>query len=242
MNDFGQDNKYGFKVSENEEWFEVHSGAVTNTNPGSMVYVTINTTPICPNMSNSEFRKLVMRLRDTALILIKERITDVSRWDKSAQDRAKFWFGRNDQYIRDKLKIGLPKLATAMQELQPEKIIRWDEQKDIQLSCAIAPDTGTNDAAVCKPDSKRRFIAIYPHFCTVEDAYVAGNCKLKILIHECTHYVDTFDSDDVNYGFGHGIGYWAQSDPDGASRNADSIACYIAHFDDMNEFQKKNIW
>jgi hypothetical protein len=121
------------QADDNEEWVEVHTGAVTNTTPGSMVNVVINTTPICPNMSNKEFRNLIMRLRDTALILIKERIADVARWDQLAQDRAKFWFGRSDQYIRDKLKIGMPRLATAMQELQPEKIIRWDEQKNVQL-------------------------------------------------------------------------------------------------------------
>ncbi|MFB9125526.1 hypothetical protein ACFFYR_21070 [Paraburkholderia dipogonis] len=51
MSDAGS-NSYGFKTSENEEWFEVHSIAVTNTNPGSMVYVSIDTTPICPNMTD----------------------------------------------------------------------------------------------------------------------------------------------------------------------------------------------
>lgn len=47
-------NKYDFEVQESEEWVLVHSGAVTNTNPGSMVYISINTMPICPNMSNKE--------------------------------------------------------------------------------------------------------------------------------------------------------------------------------------------
>ncbi|AXF22111.1 hypothetical protein CUJ89_17550 [Burkholderia pyrrocinia] len=242
MNDFSPKNRYGFKVDENDEWVLVHSGAVTNTNPGSMVYVSINTTPICPNMRNNDFRSLIMRLRDTALILISERISDLIKWDKGAKDRVQFWFGRSDETIRKKLQSGLPKLAAAMHELKPEKIIRWDEQHKRQLTCSVAPDTGTNDAAVCKPDSARRIIAIYPHFCTVEDVYVAGNCKLKILIHECSHYIDTFDADDVNYGFASGIGYWAQNDSDGASRNADNIACYVAHFDDMDEFRRKNIW
>ncbi|UVE63934.1 M35 family metallo-endopeptidase [Burkholderia pyrrocinia] len=242
MNDFSDKNKYDFEVDENEEWVLVHSGAVTNTNPGSMVHVPINTTPICPNMSNQAFRSLIMRLRDTALILIAERTSDLARWDKSAKNRVQFWFGRSDETIRQKLSSGLHKLAAAMRELEPEKIIRWDEQHKKKLTCSVVPDTGTNDASVCKPDSARRIIAIYPHFCTVEDVYVAGNCKLKILIHECSHYTDTFDADDVNYGFARGIGYWAQNDPEGASRNADSIACYVAHFDDMDEFKKKKIW
>ncbi|KVR24093.1 hypothetical protein WK15_20770 [Burkholderia ubonensis] len=226
----------------NEGYELVHDSAATNTTPGSKVDVLVNTTPICPNMSNKEFRALIMRLRDTAVILIKERISDVARWDVSAQKRAQFWFGRADDALRMKLSAGLPKLAAAMQELKPENIIRWDEQKARNITCDIVPNSGSNDAAVCKPDSARRIIAIYSHFCTVEDVYVSGNCKLKILIHECTHYVDTFDSDDVNYGFASGIGYWAQSDPDAASRNADNIACYIAHFEYMDDFKKKGIW
>ncbi|APA85680.1 hypothetical protein BJG93_09960 [Paraburkholderia sprentiae WSM5005] len=242
MNDSDRRNEHSFKSDEDEEWILVHTGAVTNTTPGSLVHVTINTLPICENMSNAEFRRLIMRLRDAALTLINERIADVARWDKSAQDRVKRWFGRSDQFVHNRLSFGLPRLATAMQQLQPEKIIRWDEQKGMQISCAITPDRGVNDAAVCKPDSARRIIAIYPHFCTLPDADVSTNCKLKVLIHECTHYIDTFDSDDVIYGFGSGIGYWAQTDPDGACRNADNFACYIAHFDAVSEFVEKRIF
>ncbi|MXN77885.1 hypothetical protein GR157_24455 [Burkholderia sp. 4701] len=220
----------------------VHDSAVTNTTPGSTVDVWVNTTPICANMSNKEFRALIMRLRDTAVILIKERIADVARWDASAKERAKFWFGRSDDVIRKKLSEGLPKLAVSMQELKPENIIRWDEQKGRNITCEIAANSGVNDAAVCKPDSARRIIAIYPHFCTVDDVFVSGNCKLKILIHECSHYVDTFNSDDVTYGFGKGIGYWAQTNPEAACRNADNIACYVSHFEYMDDFRKKKIW
>ncbi|MBN3777457.1 hypothetical protein G3O06_07815 [Burkholderia sp. Ac-20345] len=226
----------------NDDYELVHDSATTNTTPGSKVYVDVNTTPICPNMTNKEFKALIIRLRNTALALIGERIADVARWDKTAQDRAQFWFGRKDSTIREILSTGLPKLAAAMRELQPEKVVKWDEQKGMQITCATAPDIGINDAAVCKPDSTRRIIAFYPHFCTVDDVFVSGNCKLKILIHECSHYVDTFNSEDVSYGFAHGVGYWAQTNPDGASKNADSIACYIAHFEDMDEFRRKKIW
>ncbi|CAM2163667.1 Lysine-specific metallo-endopeptidase domain-containing protein [Paraburkholderia sacchari] len=242
MNEFSKDNPYGFKRDEDEEWIEVHSSAVTNTNPNSMVYVTINTTPICSNMSNTEFRRLIMRLRDTALILIRERIADVSRWDGAAKERATRWFGRADDVVRAKLATGLPKLANSMQELKPENIIRWDQQTNRGLTCAIVADTGTTDAAVCKPDSKKRFIAIYPHFCTLPDVYVPGNCKLKAVIHECTHYTDTFDSVDTLYGFGDALARWGQGAPNEAWCNADSIACYIAHYDYIEDFQKKNIW
>ncbi len=55
-------NKYDFDANEDKEWFLVHSEAVTNTNPGSMVDVYINTTPICPNMTNRQFRITASRL------------------------------------------------------------------------------------------------------------------------------------------------------------------------------------
>jgi hypothetical protein len=72
MNEFSNNNKYGFQTKQNEEWFEVHSSAVTNTNPGSMVYVTIDTTPICANMSDSAFRRTVLSLRDDAVKVVRK--------------------------------------------------------------------------------------------------------------------------------------------------------------------------
>ncbi|WP_423381891.1 hypothetical protein [Burkholderia sp. LMG 32019] len=62
MNNFSDHNEYDFDADESKEWFLVHSGAVTNTNPGSTVHVYINTTPICPNMTNREFRTMAARL------------------------------------------------------------------------------------------------------------------------------------------------------------------------------------
>ncbi|HEY1998244.1 M35 family metallo-endopeptidase [Paraburkholderia sp.] len=242
MSDSDGSNHYSFHEAENEEWIEVHSAAVTNTNPGSTVHVTINTTPICPNMSNGDFRKLIIRLRDTALVLIRERIADVTRWDQTAQDRAKIWFGRADEALRARLHAGLPKLAAAMQELKPENIVRWDKQANQNLTCSIVPDSGHNDAAVCKPDSARRMIAIYSHFCTLPDVYVSGNCKLNTIIHECSHYIDTFNSQDISYGFGRALSRWGQNASEEAWCNADSIACYVAHFDDVQDFLKKKIW
>ncbi|MGF6932665.1 hypothetical protein OKW41_001804 [Paraburkholderia sp. UCT70] len=74
-NDFSSKNSQYLKTDENEEWAEVGT-AITNTTPASISNVVINTLPICENMSNAEFRNLIMRLRDAALILINERIAD----------------------------------------------------------------------------------------------------------------------------------------------------------------------
>ncbi|WP_027196425.1 hypothetical protein [Paraburkholderia sprentiae] len=83
-------NQYGFRVpteDEDGEWVLVHQGAVTNTNLGSFVEVVINAKPICPNMTNQEFRKEVMRARDIGIELIKRRIEGLARWDDKEQDR-----------------------------------------------------------------------------------------------------------------------------------------------------------
>ena len=85
------------------------------------------------------------------------------------------------------------------------------------------------------------FSQVTERHCALPPVAVSTNCQLKVIIHECTHYIDTFNSDDVMYGFGTGVGYWAQNDPEGASRNADSIACYVAHFETQTEFNQKNI-
>ncbi|WP_439891585.1 M35 family metallo-endopeptidase [Ralstonia sp. 25C] len=220
----------------------IHDTATTNTVPESKVPVPVNTARICPNYSNAEFRKLVMKLRGAAVILINDRIADVARWDNAAKERAEFWFGRADDALRLKLRDGLPKLASSMKELVPENIIRWDEQEQRNITCSVVPDSGMNDAAVCKPDSARRIIAIYSHFCTLDDVFVADKCKLKALIHECSHYVDTFNSDDVVYGHGHGLSIWARTSVEQAHKNADNIACYVAHYEDMREFRARGIW
>ncbi|MCA8062748.1 hypothetical protein LGM89_19020 [Burkholderia sp. AU31624] len=225
-------NKYDFEVQENEEWVLVHSGAVTNTNPGSMVYVSINTTPICANMTNKAFRELVMKARDAAISLIQQRIAGVTTWNVAEQARARLYFGRADDDIRTALAIGLPKLLNAMQELVPERIVRWDDAMNKQLTCGVIPDNGSNTAGVCKPDSEKRIIAIYSKFCTISNGDLWTAAKVKTLIHECTHYIDTFDSDDIAYSDTEsGLRIFAMSNPDGAIRNADSITGYIATFD-----------
>ncbi|WP_181291029.1 M35 family metallo-endopeptidase [Caballeronia novacaledonica] len=57
------------------------------------------------------------------------------------------------------------------------------------------------------------------------------NSKLKTIVHECTHYVDTFNSDDIIYGSGYGLAIWAGRYPNETAKNADSITCYITEND-----------
>ncbi|APA86921.1 hypothetical protein BJG93_04960 [Paraburkholderia sprentiae WSM5005] len=221
-------------TDQNEEWTEVGT-AITNATPGSIANVIINTTPICPNMSNKEFRNDVMRARDAGVSLIRDRIAAVARWDVKERDRAEIYFARADDEIRSTLAAGLPRLLTAMQELVPEKIVRWDSELSRSLTCSVAPDSGVNHAAVCKPDSEKRVIAIYSKFCSISQGELFHECKIKTLIHECTHYRDTFNSiDEVYADTESGAKHFAKNHPDIAIRNADNITGYIATFDGRN--------
>lgn len=219
-------------MPDNTEWVTVHDSAVTNTNVNSMVNVTINTTPICQNMTNQEFKKVISKVIDAAILLVKERIAAFSKWDEQERARVAYYFGRADEEIRSALATGLPRLLSALQELVPEKIVRWDDTLNRNLTCALTPDSGDNRASVCKPDSEKRVIAIYSAFCTDSNGELWHAAKVKTLIHECTHYTDTFNSDDIRYGnTDSGMHDFALSNPDKAIRNADSIAGYISTFD-----------
>ncbi len=187
---------------------------------------------ICPNMSNAEFHALVMKCRDGALGLIRERQPELVRWSSADRARVKKWFGTEDESVRAMLIQGLPKLLSAMQELKPENIIRHSEEARRNISCIPVNNIENTEASVCKPDSRRRIISIYPKFCTLPDSTLWNNCKVKTLSHECTHYVDVFDSEDEIYGYGIGLSLWAQNNPEKAARNADNITNYIAHDDE----------
>nr|WP_057927545.1 M35 family metallo-endopeptidase [Burkholderia ambifaria] len=218
--------------NSDDDYVLVHDTATTNTTPGSKVQVDINTTPICPNMSNEQFAEIAMHACDAAIVLIKDRIAAVARWDANEQARATTYFGRADAQIRSTLSSGLPRLLAAMQELVPEKIVRWDSKVSKSPTCAIVPDNGRNHAAVCKPDSHKRVIAIYSKFCSDSFGELYHASKIKVLIHECTHYTDTFNSEDIIYGDTEiGMKVFAMQNPENAITNADSITGYISTFD-----------
>ncbi|HEY4802020.1 MAG TPA: M35 family metallo-endopeptidase [Paraburkholderia sp.] len=178
-------------------------------------------------MSNKEFRESIIKSREEAVFLIQTRIASLARWDASEQARVKKWFGRADVTTRSFLQDGMPRLLQVMKDLKPENIIRWDQQKQRNITCTIFPDNGATDAAVCKPDSARRIIAIYAHFCTSPRSQLWRGCQVLTLIHECTHFTDVFDSTDDMYGVTVGLSFWAQDNPEKALRNADNLACYM---------------
>lgn len=60
-----------------------------------------------------------------------------------------------------------------------------------------------------------------------------GESKLATIIHEATHFTDTFGSSDHMYGFNSYMQVWARDHTDLAITNADSIALYIAYGEDV---------
>ena len=220
----------GMTTQANDDWSHAGTGQ-TNTVAGSVQDVSLDLTPICQNMSNAQFRALIERSRDAAVRMIQDRINRLEKWDAGEQARARRWFGRCDDQTRTTLQRGMPKLLDAMQKLKPENVIRWDQQKQRNITCSVFPDNGYTEASVCKPDSVRRIVAIYPHFCTSPNMQLWRECQVLTLIHECTHFSDVFDSTDDMYGVNVGLTFWAQSNPEKAIRNADSLACYVGFED-----------
>ncbi|CAR54570.1 M35 family metallo-endopeptidase [Burkholderia cenocepacia] len=224
-------NKYDFDANEDKEWFLVHSGAVTNTNPGSMVDVYINTTPICPNMTNRQFRITASRLLKWSIILVERRITDLKRYDKTTKDRMIYWFNRCDENTRQYLLDGFSRHLSILKTLTPHHFVRSDPNLDRMLGCVPNMVDIDNEAAhVCGPNTERRLISIAMKFCTgLRDQNMFGDSSLSTVIHEVTHFVDTFGSGDPRYGLDPTAAAWARANPDQALRNADTLTGFVIY-------------
>ncbi|AMU09473.1 M35 family metallo-endopeptidase [Burkholderia cenocepacia] len=224
-------NKYDFDANEDKEWFLVHSGAVTNTNPGSMVDVYINTTPICPNMTNRQFRITASRLLKWPIILVERRITDLKRYDKTTKDRMIYWFNRCDENTRQYLLDGFSRHLSILKTLTPHHFVRSDPNLDRILGCVPNMVDIDNEAAhVCGPNTERRLISIAMKFCTgLRDQNMFGDSRLSTVIHEVTHFVDTFGSGDPRYGLDPTAAAWARANPDQALRNADTLTGFVIY-------------
>ncbi|MBR8265944.1 peptidase M35 [Burkholderia cenocepacia] len=228
-------NKYDFDANEDKEWFLVHSGAVTNTNPGSMVDVYINTTPICPNMTNRQFRITASRLLKWSIILVERRITDLKRYDKTTKDRMIYWFNRCDENTRQYLLDGFSRHLSILKTPTPHHFVRSDPNLDRMLGCVPNMVDIDNEAAhVCGPNTERRLISIAMKFCTgLRDQNMFGDSRLSTVIHEVTHFVDTFGSGDPRYGLDPTAAAWARANPDQALRNADTLTGFVIYGEEL---------
>lgn len=231
MNDFCGKTKYDFQVEESEEWFEVHSGAVTNTNPGSMVYVTIDTTPICENMTDVEFRMMIRRMLPWCVSHVDRRLNDLYKYDAISRKRMEFWFGRSDEGTRQYLLTGFQKVRNVINGLSAGNFIRSMSELDKSLGCL--PNLKHLDleaAHVCAPNITRRYISIGKMFCSgLQDQHRYADSRVSTIIHECTHFVDTFASGDSMYSISTPLAMWGRNNSDLALKNADSLVGYVVY-------------
>ncbi len=192
---------------------------------------------ICPNMTNKEFCSLVLQLRDQAVALISnKRLPELARWDTDAQARVKEWFGVADSSTREHLQQGLTACKRVLEGLGCENFIRYSEANKKNLGCIFPSNTAGTIAAVCKPDVATHTIAIGLDFCGFPDNMLIygtgkvrdGDSKLLTLIHEVTHFDDTFGSFDAWYGTKYARDH---AENPGSRINADSIAAYILGVD-----------
>ena len=190
------------------------------------------TEKICPNMTNKEFAALAMKLRDMATDCIsKSRLPELERWDKEAQGRVVTWFGTADQKLREYLQKGLTSCVRVLQELEPKNFIRYTENG--KIATCVLPSANGAAAAACRPDTATHTIAIAPIFCDFKfdnrthfdtGAVMDGDSRLLTLVHEITHFNDTFGSDDIWYGTSNSRAHAKELK---SRMNADSLASYI---------------
>lgn len=189
---------------------------------------------ICPNMTNKEFATLAMKLRDMAVDYItKKRLPELERWDKEAQARVKAWFAVADQSTREYLLHGLDACVRVLKNLEPKNFVRFVEGGKL-ATCVMGSVRGT-DAAACKTDIATHTIAIGLPFCGYMDNRVNfdtgeaidGDSQLLVLIHEVTHFNDTFGSNDRWYGTIDSRRNVKSENQTALLVNADSIAAYI---------------
>lgn len=194
---------------------------------------------ICPNMTNKEFATSTLKLRDLAVDYItKKRLPELERWDEEGQARAKTWFGIADQSTREHLRNGLAACVRVLRGLEAKNFVRFTANGKL-LTCVLDNGFGTV-AAVCKPDTATHTIAIALPFCEFRhdnraifgtEKVLDGDSRLLTLIHEVTHFNDTFGSIDTWYGTAKSRGQVNNQNLEALRVNADSIAAYILGVD-----------
>lgn len=217
------------------EWFTVAT-TTTNSVEGSTFDVFINTTPICPNMTNAQFRKRVMTARDGALKLVNGRIILLSTVWSREKVRVQTYFGSTSEEVRAELLRGLSALCGVLERLEPSNFIRPDPETERVLGCVPNPNQQSGTLAhVCGPDTATHTIAIHEAFCSLRDETFSSKESMQsTIIHECTHFYDTFASIDyqnIYYGK-HQAQKLARLEPAMAIKNADNITWYIVSTDD----------
>lgn len=188
---------------------------------------------MCMNVTGETFGKLIMELRDDALVYAQSRRAELLRWDDQAQQRTKKWFNSSDDEIRLFLLPRLDSVIRVLRELTPKHFLDYTDENMKATTCTkSASNSEEANAAACSRDTNEHRIFINtPFFSKPKYGVTFGTKKfdgrdsqLLILIHEVTHFQDVASSTDDYYGPASAL---MHSRSIGARHNADNLACYI---------------
>ena len=181
---------------------------------------------ICPNMTNKEFSDQILKVRDRAVELIaKKRLPELQRWNDADRARVAQWFGTDDSSIREYLRNGLSACERVLRGLEGKNFVRYSLTALKHVGCTIEPPRGVV-AAACRPDTQTHTIAIHIDFCSLRRTSANFASQLSTLLHEVTHFNDTFGSLDTINHLGDALAA-VKTNPKGVKTNADSITGYV---------------
>ncbi|WP_259460587.1 M35 family metallo-endopeptidase [Paraburkholderia sp. BL23I1N1] len=135
----------------------------------------------------------------------------------------------NDDAARNLLITGLIAVNRVLRDPKPKNFVRQSPELDRALGCLPSQITAGSAAHVCAPDTATHTICIHEVFCEIRDKSSGGDSKLSTIIHEATHFADTFGSKDWKYTITRFLPEWGQKNPQLAINNADSIAGYVVY-------------
>jgi peptidyl-Lys metalloendopeptidase len=125
---------------------------------------------------------------------------------------------------------GLKALVPVMNGLTARNFVRVGSEPDRATGCVPGMKNLDGEVAhVCAPDTATHTIAINGNFCYLPKRSASRLSSMQLtIVHECTHFADTFGSLDYPNGYGYSACAWLANDhPDRALTNADSIAWYV---------------
>jgi hypothetical protein len=176
-----------------------------------------------PVVLDREFCDLMLGLRDMAIRLIEKRTYELFRWEIFERDRVERWFGSADEEMRDYLHTGLMKCKFLLQGFTCQNFVRYLPAWGHNLGCT--PLDNNPVAQVCPVDTRSHTIAINREFFELLQISPSKDSQLSTLIHEVTHFRDTFSSVDLRYGLNAARRFTGT--PKLSRINADNIAGYV---------------
>ncbi len=184
---------------------------------------------ICPSMSNHQFAAEIMEIKNEAIEFINVRIKDLAKWGETEKQRVARWFGEDTEHTRNFLLSGLKSCVSVLSGMTAANFVRYSHRAMRNIGCVPSGNKAGLAAEVCAPDIRTHTVGIGLEFCDLPKKSFGKDSKLSTLIHEVTHFSDTFASNDTVYYMRQSLKLAVQ--PDLARRNADSITGYVLYGD-----------